>query len=101
MFRGKPHYPVRGKFRYPPQTPFPPASPIPPPPRTLSRISCRKWRIYAVSETSTGKKPALNSQAEISKFKTDSMLRQDSRFCPFEDNGYCPETIPSLELLGG
>lgn len=27
MFRGKPHYPVRGKFRYPPQPPFPLASP--------------------------------------------------------------------------
>lgn len=92
MFRGKPHYPVRGKFRYPPQPPFPLASPIPPPPRTPSRISCRKWRIYAVSGASAGRKTVLNSQAEISKFKADSMSLQDSRFCPFEDNGYCPET---------
>ena len=98
MFRGKPHYPVRGKFRYPPQPPFPPASPIPPPPRTPSRISCRKWRIYAVSEASDGRETTLNSQAEILKFKVDSMLLQDNRFCPFEDNGHCPETCPLLEL---
>ena len=98
MFRGKPHYPVRGKFRYPPQPPFPLASPIPPPPRTPSRISCQKWRIYAVSEALDGRKTDLNSQAEILKFKVDSMLLQDNRFCPFEDNGHCPETCPLLEL---
>lgn len=98
LFRGKPHYPVRGKFRYPPQPPFPPASPIPPPPRTPSRISCWKWRIYAVPEASDGRKTPLNSQAEISKFKADSMSLQDSRFCPFEDNGHCPGTQCLFEL---
>lgn len=99
MFRGKPHYPVRGKFRYPLQPPFPLASPIPPKPRTLYRTTSRKWRIYAVSGASAGTKKALNSEAETSKFKADSMLLQDSRFCPFEDNGHCPET-PYLLKLG-
>ena len=57
-----------------------------------------KWRIYAVSEASAGRETALNSQAEISKFKADSMSLQDNRFCPFEDNGYCPETCLLLKL---